>query len=82
MAYLVEFVVEDVLVVGKGDDELNNQLSSSGHDGTSGPPVGVLPADAVVLLVDADDVGCDLSLAVRSRHDTVKVFNHAQAIAA
>ena len=50
-ARLVEFVGEDVLVIGEGDDELHDELARTGHDCSAGVEVGVLPADASVLLV-------------------------------
>ncbi|KAI6749792.1 hypothetical protein HG531_007057 [Fusarium graminearum] len=55
---LVELVVEDVLVVGEGDDELDNQLASAGNNGSASAPIGVLPADTVVLLMETDCVLC------------------------
>lgn len=53
---LVELVGKDVFIVGQSDDELNNELAASSHDGPAGSPVGVLPVDAVILLVQADDL--------------------------
>ena len=53
---LVEDKGKDVLVVGEGENVLDDELAAAGDDGAAGAPVGVLPVDAVVLLVQADDV--------------------------
>lgn len=82
MSYLIELVVEHIFVVRQRDDKLHDQLSSPRDDCPTRPPVGVLPADAVVLLVHADDVGCDFALAVGAGDDAVQVLDHAQAVTA
>lgn len=71
---LVEFVVEDVLVVGQRDDELDHKLASAGHNGAAGPPVRVLPVDTGILLVEADDVLRFVGGAVSPSEDTVEVL--------
>lgn len=48
---LVQLKGKYVLVVGEGDDVLDDQLAAAGNDGAAGARVGVLPVDAVVLLV-------------------------------
>jgi hypothetical protein len=48
---------EDVLVVGDCDDGLQNEDAGSGYDGVLRAEIGVLPEDAVVLLVAADYIG-------------------------
>lgn len=53
---LVELVRKDVLVVREREDELHDEFAVTGHDCTAGAPVCVFPADAVVLLVQTDDV--------------------------
>lgn len=53
---LAEVEGEDVLVVGNGDDGLENQDSGASYDGILRSEVGVFPQDAVVLLVAAHDV--------------------------
>src|SRR5205814_9742215 len=55
VAVLVEPPVHEVLVVGHGDVEGNHQAPGP-PDLDAGPLVDVLPADAAVLLVDADRV--------------------------
>lgn len=54
-------------------------------DSTHRPPICVLPADAIVLLVQADNVRCEFDLAVARHEDTVKIsvqilsaFTHQQ----
>lgn len=47
--------VEDVLVVRQGDDELNDELAATDGDCPTRSPVCMLPANSVVLLVQADD---------------------------
>lgn len=81
-AGLVELVRKDVLVVGERDDELHHQFAGPGDDGAAGPPVGVFPADAVVLFVQAHHVRRDLGSPVGPRADPVKVLDHAEAVAA
>jgi len=48
---------KDVLVVGDGDDGLQDEDTGSGYDSILRAEVRVLPEDAVVLLVAADYVG-------------------------
>ena len=48
---------EDVLVVGDGDDGLQDKDARSCYDGVLRAEVRVLPQDAVVLFVAADYVG-------------------------
>lgn len=48
-ACLVEFVGEDVFVVCEGDDELDYEFAAACHDCAAGAPVGVFPADSIVL---------------------------------
>ncbi|CAI4212140.1 unnamed protein product, partial [Parascedosporium putredinis] len=48
---------EHVLVVADGDDGLQDEQPRARHHGVAGAEVGVLPQDAVVLLVAAHDVG-------------------------
>lgn len=48
---LVELVVEDVFVVGQRDDELDDKLTISCNDSSTCTPIGMLPSDAVILLV-------------------------------
>lgn len=71
---LVEDERKDVLVVGEGEDVLDDELAAAGDDGAAGAPVGVLPADAVVLLVQADDVFGLGGRAVRVGEQAVKVL--------
>lgn len=54
LARLVEHEGHDVFVVGDGDDGLEDQLPASNDGCSAGSVVGVLPADAGVLLMDAD----------------------------
>lgn len=71
---LVELVVEDVLIVCKCDDELDNQFATAGHHGTTCAPVGVFPVDAVVLLVKTNDVLCVLGCTIGVDENTVEVL--------
>lgn len=74
-AGLIKFVGEDVLVVSECDDELHDELAAADHDGALGAPVGVLPADAVILLVEADHVGHWVWLAIAGNGDCVEVLS-------
>lgn len=48
---LIEFKVENVLVVCKRDDELDDKLAAARDNGTIGLPIRVFPAYTVVLFV-------------------------------
>lgn len=74
-AGLVELVRKDVFVVGQSDNELDDEFSRSRYNSTAGTPIGVLPSDAIVLLVETDDIGADLGITVGSRDDSVKVLS-------
>ncbi|KAF4506524.1 hypothetical protein G6O67_006601 [Ophiocordyceps sinensis] len=76
---LVELEGEDVLVVGERDDELQDELAAARHDSSSGAPVVVLPVDAVVLLVQADDLAGHLGRAIGLGQDAVKVLGRVSA---
>lgn len=66
--------VKYVFVVGEGDDELYDELSSAGRHGTASHPVGVLPADTVVLLVETDDLGSLLSFASSVNENAIEIL--------
>jgi hypothetical protein len=73
---LVKLKVEDVFVVGKGDDELDNQFSAASNDSSTGSPVGMLPIDAIILLMKTDDILSDLGLTLVINKYTIKVLEH------
>lgn len=54
LAGLVEHEGHDILVVGDCDDGLNDEFPASDNSCSAGPVVGVLPANAGVLLMDTD----------------------------
>lgn len=56
--------VQRVLVVAHRDDELEDELPRARNVCAARADVGVLPAEAGVLLVDADRVGNDGGFAV------------------
>ena len=76
-ASLVELESEDVFVVGESDDELNDKFTATRDDCPAGPPVRVLPVDAVVLFVDANDIWCLLALAIWTDNHAVEILNDA-----
>lgn len=47
-ARLIELVRKDVLIIGKGDDKLDDKLAVSNDNSAACTPVGMLPADAVI----------------------------------
>jgi len=53
---LVEHERHDVFVVGDGYDGLNDEFAASNDGCAAGAVIGVFPANASVLLVDADDI--------------------------
>ena len=82
LAGLVEDEGEDVLVVGDCDDGLEHQFAGAGDGGGAGAVVGVFPADAGVLFVDADDVFHGQGGAFVVREEAVEVVDGAQTVAA
>ena len=56
LARLIEHESHDVLIVGDCDDGLDDEFPTSNNSCSAGSVVGVLPANASVLLVDADYV--------------------------
>lgn len=82
MTHLIKLVVEHILIVRKCNDELDDQFSSPSDDGTAGPPVGVLPADAIVLLMDTDNVRSEFTTSVWPSDDAVEIFDHSETITA
>ena len=81
-ASLVELESEDVFVVGESDDELNDKFTATRDDCPAGPPVRVLPVDAVVLFMNTDNVWCFLTLAIGTYDHAVEVLDDAQAVTA
>lgn len=81
-AGLVEDEGEDVFVVGDGDDGLEDEFAGARDGRCAGAVVGVFPADASVLLVDADDVVHGERLAFVVGEEARKVVDAAEAVAA
>jgi hypothetical protein len=79
---LVQHKSEDILVVGDSCRALNNQLPIPHNRRLLVSEVGVLPANAIVNLVYADNVWHNYSLAVCSDSDSAEVGDVAQTIAA
>lgn len=74
---LVENIREDVLVVGDGADDLEDELAVA-HDGCgAGSVVGVFVLEAVVLLVHADDVLHEDGVALGVDAVAIEVFDMA-----
>lgn len=71
---LVELVVEDVLIVRKCDDELDNQFATTSYHSAACAPVGVFPVNTVVLFVKTDDVFCVLGGTIGVDENTVEVL--------
>lgn len=71
---LIELEGKDVLVVRECDDKLDDQLAAASGNGTAGAPVGVFPADAVVLLVQADDIMGGNTRAVGFGQNAIKIL--------
>jgi len=77
---LVELVGEDVFVVGQSDDELDDQDTAASYDCAASAPVGVLPANTLILLMQADNVGVDLALTIIVDNDSVEVFDDTKTV--
>lgn len=79
---LVKDIREDVLVVGDGADNLEDELAVA-HDGCgAGSVVGMFVLEAVVLLVHADYILHEDGVAFGVDAVAVEVFDVAQAVAA
>ena len=62
------------------DNVLHDQFAFASHDCSPSSPVGMLPVDAIVLFVDADDIWCFLALAIGAYNNAVEIFDHSQTI--
>ena len=82
LSCLVEHERQYILVVAHRDDALQHQLSVPRHRRAARPVVGVLPADAAVLLVNTHAVGQVHRLAFVIGDDGGEVLDVAQAVAA
>ena len=81
-AVLVEDPLDGVLVVGGGEDLLDDELAGAGDNGGVVAEVGVLEEQAVVLLVDANGVLDEADAAVLGGELGVEVADEALAVAA
>lgn len=79
---LVQDEGEDVLVVSHSRGALDDELAVSNDGRLVVAEVGVLPSDAIVNLVHADDIRHDDGLAVAGNPDAAEVGNVAETIAA
>jgi hypothetical protein len=71
---LVELVIENILIVGKSNDKLDDKLATSCYNGTASAPVGMFPVDAVILFVKTDDVLCVLGTSIGVDENTVEIL--------
>ncbi len=81
-AGLVKDEGHDVFIVGDRDDGLYDELAVTGHGGAAGAIVCVLPTDAVVLFMDADDIFHGHGLALGVREDGTEVVDRPKTVAA
>ena len=79
---LVEHESEDVFVVRDGDDGLNYKLSVPYNSSPSCSVVGVLPADASILLVNAHHILHGRWLSFVIRQDSTEIVDGTKTIAA
>jgi len=79
---LIEDESQDVLVVGDGDNGLNDKLSISNHHGSTGTVVGVFPANPRVLLVDTNNVLHGHCITLVGSQNRVEVVDYTKTIAA
>lgn len=82
LAGLVEYESHDVFVVGNSDDRLHNEFSTSHYPCYACTVVRMLPADAGVLLMDADDIFHWLNVTLVSREDSAEIVDGTKAVAA
>ena len=54
---LVKLVGKDILIVSQRDNKLHHQLTAARDDSPAGAPIAMLPANAIVLLMQTDGVG-------------------------
>lgn len=79
---LIEHECKNVFVIGDGDDGLNYKLSVPYDSGPSGSVVGVLPADASILFVNAHNILHGLRLSLVVRKYSTEVVNRTETVAA
>ena len=77
LASLVEHKGQDVFVVGDCDDGLDDEFPAANDGRSARAVVGVLPADAGVLLVDADHVLHEHWLSLVGCQDGVQIVDGA-----
>ena len=73
--------IEHILVVCKSDDELDHKLTTPTDHRATSSPIGMLPIDAVVLLMNTDDVGCASCLTVCANDNTIEILRVRSAAA-
>lgn len=78
---LVELECKDVLIVGNGDDGLQNQLALADNGGAPCAVVCVLPTNTSVLLVNADHIGHINGVSLVIAQDRVEIVDTSQAVA-
>lgn len=81
-AILVEHPGDDVLVVGGGEDLLDDQLAATGDDDGIVTEVAMLEEDAGILLVNADGILDGAKTTITGRELGIHVVNGALAVAA
>ena len=77
---MVEHEGQDVLVVGNGDDALQNELAVADDSSTASSVVGVLPTNTTILLMDADDIGHFLNSALVVGQGCREVLNGTETV--
>jgi hypothetical protein len=71
---LVELVIEDILIVGKSNDKLDDELATSCYNSTASAPVSVFPVDAVILFVKTNYVLCVLGSSIGVDESTIEIL--------
>ena len=77
LAGLVEHEGHDVFIVGDRDDGLDDEFPTSDNSCPAGSVVGVLPANAGVLLMDTDYIFHGHWLSVRGCQDSAQIVDGA-----
>ena len=82
LAGLIEDEGHNVFVVGDGDDGLDNKFAAANDCCVTSTVIGVLPTDAGILLMDANDIWHWHWFTFVSRKNGIQIVNRAQAITA
>ena len=81
LSSLIEHECHDIFVVSNSDNRLDHKLPTSRYSCSAGAIIGVLPTNAGILLVNADNILHWHSITRVSREDRAQVMDCSKTIA-